>query len=271
MNTSVVSTLARWTWRGVTLLALLVGLAFAPAASAEFEHSTITVHAPKAPAGAWVSVQWQDLLGSWHDVEGWQAELDMADDSNLAFKQWAVYSQDYGRGPFRWVIYTEQDGAVWATSPRFYLPDGDGADLTMTLAPKIALPPAETIAAGMQTEALTLGAQSTIRGLNCGANPCNHSVITVYVPEAPAGSRIGVQWQDGRGAWHDVRNWQGNLDLLKESDTPFKQWTVTSDTYGRGPFRWVIYTETGDAVWGVSPTFTLPERDGLDLSLVLSP
>lgn len=373
MKTLAVSRWTRVAWQGAVLAALLLSLAFIPVAQADFDHATITVYAPGAPTGAWVSVQWQDRSGAWRDVTGWQSGIEVGEDSDLAFKQWAVYPEDYGRGPFRWVILTELDGTAWATSPKFFLPNGDGASLSMTLTPrtttlgastitviahgapanawvsvqwqdglgqwhavdgwqgeldrsddsqvafkqwgvrstefgqgpfrwviyteqggsvwaispkfdlpdtananltlhltsKVALLSAETIAAEGQAEALTLGAQTVVSGLSCGGGACDFSAITVYVPDAPALSKVAVQWQDGLGQWHDVQSWQGDLDRSSVNDTPFKRWTVSAN-YGNGPFRWVIYNELGDEVWGISPSFNLPERAGLEISLFLS-
>jgi len=81
-------------------------------------------------------------------------------------------------------------------------------------------------------------------------------------------SKVGVQWQDGLGLWHDVQSWQGDLDR-STSNTAFKRWTLNS-SYGNGPFRWVIYNELGDEVWGFSPSFNLPEKAGLELNLYLT-
>ncbi len=240
------------------------------ATPAGFGFSTITMQAPGAPAGAWVGVQWRDLVGSWHDVEGWQSALDMSGSTSVPFKQWAVFPKDYGRGPFRWIIYAERGGAILATSQKFYLPDGNGAGLTMTLLSKIAVAPADTLAAEMGAEPPTLKAQTSTAGMQCGGGPCDFSVISVSVPDAPAGSKVGVQWQDGLGVWHDVLSWQGSLDLSDARGVPSMQWTVASDLQGKGPFRWVIYDQLGDAIRGVSPAFMLPEQGGVDLSLSLS-
>jgi hypothetical protein len=60
--------------------------------------SYIELAAPEH-AGAWSVVQWQDINGNWHDVEGWRGTLD----SN-GYIRWWVAAKDFGTGPFRWVI-----------------------------------------------------------------------------------------------------------------------------------------------------------------------
>lgn len=79
----------------------------------------------------WTVVQWQDAQGVWRDVEGWRGEAAHGEIS------WWVAEEDFGTGPFRWVIYprggpflervdgntiyrTKQD--ILAVSQSFYLP-----------------------------------------------------------------------------------------------------------------------------------------------------
>jgi hypothetical protein len=70
-----------------------------------------------------------------------------------------------------------------------------------------------------------------------------------------------VQWQDGRGNWHDVDGWQGTLDQV-EDGVGWKRWWLSAEHFGDGPFRWMIYeTSSGVAVFASEP-FGLPDRDG---------
>ncbi len=96
--------------------------------AAHAQVGTIAVAAPDAPLTAWVGVQWLDPLGVWHDVESWSGE----------FKEgWAVrwvVEDDFGDGPFRWVIYERQGGQLWATSPSFYFPHYGGEWVWSTVA-----------------------------------------------------------------------------------------------------------------------------------------
>ncbi|HBY97187.1 MAG TPA: hypothetical protein DEP84_25125 [Chloroflexi bacterium] len=84
----------------------------------------------KPPAGAhielqvqgafgeeWTVVQWQDYNAGWHDVEGWRGTLDEG-----GRKRWWVAPEDFGTGPFRWVIYQRQGDEPRAESESFYLP-----------------------------------------------------------------------------------------------------------------------------------------------------
>lgn len=84
----------------------------------------IQLQAPGAPATAWTVVQWQDGFGAWHTVEGWRGGFD-AD----GYKTWWFPAQHFGSGPFRWVVYTKRDGAVWGVSEPFRLPTVTGAVL----------------------------------------------------------------------------------------------------------------------------------------------
>jgi hypothetical protein len=95
-------------------------------------NGAIELTVASAPAGLWTVVQWQDALGGWHDVAGWQGTLDEGDK-----KTWWVDKADYGKGPFRWVVYQAQGGDLLGTSESFYLPSGHGQIVTIevSLAP----------------------------------------------------------------------------------------------------------------------------------------
>jgi len=78
----------------------------------------------------WTVVEWQDPLGDWYEVESddgtmaWQGTLDYIDKEGKAWKVWWVDPPDYGKGPFRWVIYDRQGGNVMVVTHNFYLPSG---------------------------------------------------------------------------------------------------------------------------------------------------
>ena len=74
----------------------------------------LQVHAPQSMG--WTVVQWQDDQGNWHDVEGWQGTLD------AGHKKWWVDLKDFGRGPFRWLVYRDDPGEPQFMSEPFYLP-----------------------------------------------------------------------------------------------------------------------------------------------------
>src|SRR5688572_9865562 len=75
MTSSRVTPNVRWFFASVVLLALLFGAVAPAGAQDDFGHATITLYAPGAPAGAWVSVQWQNQAGNWSNVEGWQGPV----------------------------------------------------------------------------------------------------------------------------------------------------------------------------------------------------
>jgi len=99
----------------------------------------------------WTIVQWQGPEGHWQDVKGWQGTLDKLVNTRSSasshriplkqlhsseqpvslhsfkgYKSWWVGAEDLGRGPFRWVIYKSQDGALLSTSEPFNLPATSG-------------------------------------------------------------------------------------------------------------------------------------------------
>ncbi len=66
--------------------------------------------------GAWSLVQWQDSAGGWHDVDGWQGEIEAGQ------KQWRVSPKDFDTGPFRWLVMDQPNGEILAISDPFLLP-----------------------------------------------------------------------------------------------------------------------------------------------------
>jgi hypothetical protein len=66
-------------------------------------------------------IQWQDSVGVWHDVEGWRSTLDR-DNKQV----WWVAGADFGKGPFRWVVYQAPEGKLLAKSKTFTLPNSAG-------------------------------------------------------------------------------------------------------------------------------------------------
>lgn len=61
-------------------------------------------------------VQWQDANGNWHSVSGWRSEL------SEELVKWEVNPNDFGKGPFRWMIYERSQNNVIAVSDNFFLP-----------------------------------------------------------------------------------------------------------------------------------------------------
>lgn len=73
----------------------------------------------------WTVVQWQDANAAWHDVEGWRDVLDTLDATGGS-KHWSVPDSLFGRGPFRWLVYDRDGGALLATSATYQLPASGG-------------------------------------------------------------------------------------------------------------------------------------------------
>jgi len=107
-------------------------------------HAHITAFITGVPATSWVVVQWQDGLGNWQSVAGWQGHASYlynkgqlndwtATGAGALFFQWSVLPANYGQGPFRWAIYDQLNGTLKTVSPSFRLPTVDGANMIMTL------------------------------------------------------------------------------------------------------------------------------------------
>lgn len=77
---------------------------------------SIMLHISPVTSATWSEVEWQDLLGAWHKVDGWQGTL--GDGSQT----WWVGAKDLSTGPFRWRVYTSPGGTLLATSESFMLP-----------------------------------------------------------------------------------------------------------------------------------------------------
>lgn len=260
---------APWLWRVLAALALVAGLAGTGLAQAAGSN-TITVYAPTAPATAWTAVQFQTPDGAWHDVEAWQGNLDSIEDSDLQFKQWAVASENADQGPFRWVIYTSQGGEVWGVSDSFYLPGGDGVNLAVTVENPLSEAEAAEVATETATEppstpaatttpatgVLPVASDSSTWLFDCA--DCGYGLISVYLPDAPAGSFAAVQYQMPDGSWHNVEAWSGDL---AEDDNGLQQahYSVYPENYGQGPFRWVVVQPDG-TLWGIGAEFDLPSQ-----------
>jgi hypothetical protein len=106
------------------------------------EGSYITLSVSSTKPGLWAGVEWLDSAGGWHRVEGWQGALP---DSGGA-QDWWVSQADFGKGPFRWVVYAGSDrSTVLGASGPFTLPMSAATPLQISLAPAEPTPaPANT-------------------------------------------------------------------------------------------------------------------------------
>lgn len=90
-------------------------------ASGPEQGAWIELHGNWVDPRLWTTVQWQDGTGNWHEVTNWQGTFNEA-----GVVTWFVEQKDFNKGPFRWVVYQGQGGAVLTISPSFYLPTSIG-------------------------------------------------------------------------------------------------------------------------------------------------
>jgi len=79
----------------------------------------------------------------------------------------------------------------------------------------------------------------------------------------------GVQWQDGLGDWHDVKEWQGALDSTADGEG-LKEWWFPNTLSGTGPFRWTVYREQEGMPLAVSEPFNLPRSGSRTVEVEVS-
>ena len=79
----------------------------------------IELHTHPVTPGVWSLVQWQDSDDHWHNVDGWQGDLD-----STGTRRWWVDARDFGTGPFRWLVLQRPNDQPLATSASFHLPQG---------------------------------------------------------------------------------------------------------------------------------------------------
>jgi hypothetical protein len=102
-------------------------------------------------------VQWQDNLGTWHTVEGWQGTFDEFA-YGQGIKRWWLPPSLFNQGPFRWVVYTGRGGEVLVFSTPFYLP---GATLQTTRI-AVLLIDNQQMPIGPDTSPLTIYARKSV-------------------------------------------------------------------------------------------------------------
>ena len=92
----------------------------------------IELHLTPPDPTLWTQVEWQDGLGEWHRVDGWQGPIDGVR-QGIGWKRWWLAADLFGRGPFRWVALNHQDGTLIAASAPFTLPTGAGVIVVVPL------------------------------------------------------------------------------------------------------------------------------------------
>jgi uncharacterized repeat protein (TIGR01451 family) len=97
--------------------------------SADGSYITLVVSSTNR-SGLWAGVEWLDGAGAWHRVEGWQNALP----DGGGVQDWWVSQADFGKGPFRWVLYAGSDkSSVLGASEPFNLPASTAAPLQISL------------------------------------------------------------------------------------------------------------------------------------------
>ncbi len=100
--------------------------------------------------------------------------------------------------------------------------------------------------------------------------PREGALIGLHLGVAPSAAASGVrwqelwtivQWQDGKGRWHDVKGWQAAPEALSPGEARL-EWAVAPDDLGKGPFRWVVLRGRGGDTVAASEPFMLPSEAG---------
>jgi hypothetical protein len=84
--------------------------------------ATLLLTVPVTDTALFSVVQWQDAQGDWNDIEGWRGTV-------VGGKTiWWVEEKDWGKGPYRWVIYRDETtpSQILAASELFMLPTHQG-------------------------------------------------------------------------------------------------------------------------------------------------
>jgi hypothetical protein len=78
-----------------------------------------------------------------------------------------------------------------------------------------------------------------------------------------------IEQQTEDGAWRAIEGWQGGFDTVA-AGVGYKTWDVPSSLFGQGPFRWRVDTERNGQTLATSQPFTLPDRAGVRLTVVMT-
>ncbi len=78
-------------------------------------------------AGPWSVVQWQDINGAWHDVDGWRGAVENGTVT------WWVAPKDFGTGPFRWAVSLSAASEIVAAGEPFTLPAASNETVIVTV------------------------------------------------------------------------------------------------------------------------------------------
>lgn len=75
----------------------------------------------------WTEIEWQDGLGDWHKVDGWRGST-----TNDQI-QWFVGSELLGSGPFRWLVFSEENEMLLGVTNQFCMPSNSGDIQILTI------------------------------------------------------------------------------------------------------------------------------------------
>jgi hypothetical protein len=78
-----------------------------------------------------------------------------------------------------------------------------------------------------------------------------------------------IEQQTADGAWQVIEGWQGAFDSVVAA-VGYKTWDVPPSLFGQGPFRWRVDTERSGQTLATSQPFTLPDRAGVRLTVVVT-
>jgi len=98
-----------------------------PMPSSTPQGARIVLQTLQTQAEMWTVVQWQDINGDWHNVDGWRGS---SVDGSV---QWWVAQKDFGTGPFRWAVYSSEEGELSAASETFHMPTDANQTLVITV------------------------------------------------------------------------------------------------------------------------------------------
>lgn len=90
--------------------------------------ASILLQTTPAHNGLFSVVQWQDDQGGWHDIESWRGAV------NNGRTIWWVEEKDFGKGPYRWLVFDQEGGTLLATSELFNFPDEPKAQQVVEVA-----------------------------------------------------------------------------------------------------------------------------------------
>ncbi len=94
---------------------------------------------------SWAVVQWKTADGRWLDVQGWQGSFHPSTTQNALYSEWWVGRDILGKGPFRWVIFSDSSRKEWLTTTQTFNLPAQNHEI-LTIYPKFSAPKPTVIA-----------------------------------------------------------------------------------------------------------------------------